>query len=49
MKFSNGWLQKFRNRSKFKRYIVQGESVDTDAAVVERDLPALREKLSTYD
>lgn len=49
MQFSNWWLHKFRKRNKLKRFVAYGESADTYAAEIERELPDLRVKLSTYE
>ena len=45
LKLSNGWLEKLKNRNHFKCYRSHGESGNVDQTVVNKELPALREKL----
>ena len=35
LQFSNGWVDSFKKRNKFKYYRVHGEDVDTDEQVVQ--------------
>ncbi len=45
LKFSNGWLEKLKNRNHFKCSRSHGEKGNVDQTVVNKELPALREKL----
>jgi Tc5 transposase DNA-binding domain len=49
MKFSNGWLQKFKNRHGLKQHIIHGESGDTQIEGIEEQLKTIRAKIKEYD
>ncbi len=44
LRFSNGWLYKFKKRNKFKMYRSHGEDGDADEAAIMRELSQLRAK-----
>ena len=46
--FSNGWLHRFKIRNRFRCFRAYGEAADADEDEIDRELPGLCEKLSTY-
>ena len=48
MKFTNGWLHRFKRRHNFKRYKSHGETGDADHAAAAAALPQLRRLASKY-
>ena len=48
LKFSNGWLEGWKERYKIKEFKKHGESGDVDMKVVENNLPVLRNILEVY-
>jgi Tc5 transposase DNA-binding domain len=49
LKFSNGWLQKFKKRHGFKKRIIHGESGDAQMEGIEELLKNIRAKINEYD
>ena len=48
LKFSNGWLDAWKERYKIKEFKKHGESGDVDMKIVENNLPVLRNILGVY-
>ena len=48
LKFSQGWLWRFKQRNKFKFRKVHGENGDADEAAYYQNLPILRNVISEY-
>ena len=48
LKFSRGWLARFKKRNRFRRYRSHGESADVDHAAAESELPLLRTLLAAF-
>ncbi len=48
MKFSKGWLYKFKKRNGFKRYYCFSESADLKVNNIVRDLPIILEELRNF-
>ena len=48
-KASEGWLRGFKERHGLKRVKLHGEATDADVASSEKDMEALKKKLTEYD
>lgn len=48
LKFSNGWLDTWKDRYKIKEFKRHGESGDVDLSVVNNNLPRLQSILGVY-
>ncbi|KAI1000312.1 hypothetical protein K3495_g7883, partial [Podosphaera aphanis] len=46
--FSNGWIEKFKDRYQFKGFKSHGESGSADTTAIEEALPRLQEQLSHF-
>ena len=46
--FSNGWLFKFKRRNQFKSYRCHGEEGAVDEEAIQRELPVLLQRLSSF-
>ena len=49
MKFSNGWLYRFKKRNDFRRYISHGESAGVNEQLIQSQLPIIQAQLSLYE
>ena len=48
LSFSNGWLDRFKKRSRFRSFMSHGEGADADESAISQELPFLRQKPSQY-
>ena len=48
LSFSNGWLDRFKKRNRFKSFMSHGEYADADESAITEELPILRQKTSQY-
>lgn len=48
LKFSNGWMQKFKSRHSFAQHIAHGESGSVNQQTVDQELPLLKQVLQQY-
>lgn len=46
--FSNGWIQKFKKRNRFKMYRSHGVDGDADESAIQSELPNLKARLLQY-
>lgn len=48
LKFSNGWLQKFKIRNGICKQKLYGEAASVDQSIITKSLPLLQEKCNEY-
>lgn len=49
LRFSDGWLNKFKPRWGLRSFRIHGESGDADTGAIEVDLPPIHAKLKDYE
>ncbi|CAG8541697.1 1311_t:CDS:2, partial [Racocetra persica] len=48
LKFSNGWLEKFKDRNRIRQHHLEGEAESADITAINNTIPLLRNKTSNY-